>query len=137
YNRYYWGGRLVSLATNLLFGCHITDEPTCYKSFRRTVLESLELRARRFEFCPELTGKLLRAGYRIVEVPIRYEPRSFRQGKKIRATDGLLALWTLLLIRLGWDEVLKRRPAVGATAGSSSRAGRQMSAATRAGTGAA
>lgn len=99
YSRYYWGGRLVSFVTNLLFGSAITDEPTCYKSFRREVLDGLELRANGFEFCPEITGKLLRAGYRIEEVPIRYTPRSFEQGKKIRARDGLLAIWTLLRVR--------------------------------------
>jgi len=103
YNRYYWGGRLVSFVTRLLFSTGITDEPTCYKSFRRAVLREIELKADGFEFCPELTGKLLRAGHRIVEVPISYTPRSFDEGKKIRASDGLKAIWTLVRIRIGLD----------------------------------
>jgi glycosyltransferase involved in cell wall biosynthesis len=102
YSRYYWGGRLVSFVTNLLFRSSITDEPTCYKSFRREVLAGLNLRACGFEICPELTGKLLRAGHEIVEVPIRYCPRSFAEGKKIRARDGLAAIWTLVRIRCSW-----------------------------------
>lgn len=112
YHRYYWGGRLVSFVTRLLYGTGITDEPTCYKSFRRDVLNEIELRANGFEFCPELTGKLLRAGHRIVEVPIHYNPRSFDEGKKIRARDGLIALWTLLRIRLGLDRCCTRPRAV-------------------------
>jgi glycosyltransferase involved in cell wall biosynthesis len=103
YNRYYWGGRLLSFVTRVLYRANITDEPTCYKSFRRGVLDQIELRTNGFDFCAELTGKLLRAGQRIVEVPISYSPRSFQEGKKIRARDGLIAIWTLLKIRLGWD----------------------------------
>ncbi|MBI3462387.1 MAG: glycosyltransferase family 2 protein [Planctomycetes bacterium] len=99
YRRYYWGGRLVTMAANLLYAAHLTDEPTCYKSLRREVLNELDLNSQGFEFCPEITSKLLRRGYRIVEVPIRYNPRSFAEGKKIRYTDGLRALWTLLWLR--------------------------------------
>lgn len=100
YHRYYWGGRLVTLLANMLYGCHLTDEPTGYKSFRRRVVDGLELASQGFEFCPEVTAKLLRRGHRIVEVPIRYYPRSFEQGKKIRYSDGLKAAWTLLRLRL-------------------------------------
>jgi glycosyltransferase involved in cell wall biosynthesis len=101
YHRYYWGGRLVTLATNLIYAAHLTDEPTCYKSLRRDVLDELELSSKGFEFCPEITAKILRRGYQIVEVPIHYYPRSFEEGKKIRYSDGLKAIWTLL--RLRWD----------------------------------
>jgi glycosyltransferase involved in cell wall biosynthesis len=100
YARYYWGGRLVTLVANLVFATHLTDEPTCYKSFRREVLNDLVLRSRGFEFCPEITAQILKRGYRIVEVPIRYYPRGFDQGKKIRYTDGLRAIWTLVQQRL-------------------------------------
>jgi glycosyltransferase involved in cell wall biosynthesis len=103
YRRYYWGGRLVTAITNLLFGSRLTDQPTCYKSLRRAVLMGIELHSRGFEFCSELTAKLLRAGHRIVEVPIGYHPRSFVEGKKIRASDGLKAVWTMLRIRFGLD----------------------------------
>lgn len=100
YTRYYWGGRLVSLIATLLYQCRITDEPTCYKSMRREVLQRLRLTSRGFELCPELTAKVLRLGYRIHEVPIRYYPRRMEQGKKIRAKDGLIAIWTLVKHRL-------------------------------------
>ena len=99
YERYYWGGRIVTLATNLLYSTHLTDEPTCYKSLRRDVLTELHLESRGFEFCPEITAKLLRRGFRIVEVPIHYYPRGFDEGKKIRFTDGIKAIWTLLTLR--------------------------------------
>ena len=109
YDRYYWGGRVVSLFTTILFGQRITDEPTGYKVVRRELVPELRLAARGFEFCPEITAKLLRSGRRIVEVPIRYAPRSFAEGKKIRARDGAIALWTLLRLRLGLDR--RDRPA--------------------------
>jgi len=96
---FYWGGQLVTLVANLLFGVHLTDEATGYKAFRADVLRSLSLRSRGFEFCPEVTAKLLRRGVRIVEVPIRYRPRSFREGKKIRAWHGLAAVLVLLWYR--------------------------------------
>ncbi len=99
YGRFYWGGRFLSWLTNLLFGSSITDEPTCYKAFRTELLRSLDLRCDGFEFCPEVTGKILRRGIRIHEVPISYRPRSIEEGKKIRWHDGLLAIWTLLRIR--------------------------------------
>ena len=82
-----------------LYGSPITDEATCYKLFRTHVLRSLPLTCRRFEFCPEVTAKALRRGYKIVEVPIRYEARTMAQGKKIRWTDGVEAIWTLLKYR--------------------------------------
>lgn len=82
-----------------LYGARITDEATCYKLFRRDLLQSLPLTCKRFEFCPEVTAKVLRRGHHIVEVPIRYEARSIAQGKKIRWTDGIAAIWTLLKYR--------------------------------------
>ncbi|MGH2377545.1 MAG: glycosyltransferase family 2 protein [Candidatus Limnocylindria bacterium] len=93
---FYWGGRLVSLITSLLYGTWITDEPTGYKLVRTDLARSLDLRASGFDFCPELTARILRRGGRIVEVPIRYDPRSWAQGKKITARDGLLAIWVLV-----------------------------------------
>lgn len=99
YHRYYWGGRLVTWFANLLFGTNLTDEPTGYKVLRRELLESLDLASRGFDFCAETTGKLLRRGVAIREVPIHYEPRSFEEGKKIRWRDGVSALWTLFRCR--------------------------------------
>lgn len=100
YERYYWGGRLVTLVANLAFASHLTDEPTCYKSLRRSVFAELDLRSSGFEFCPEITAQILRRGHRIVEVPIRYYPRGFEEGKKIRYSDGLKAIWTLIWERM-------------------------------------
>jgi len=100
YRRYQWGGIVLSVITNLLFGSHIHDEPTGYKLFRRELLQTIPLSCTGFEFCPEVTAKVLKAGHRIVEVPIAYHPRSLAEGKKIRWIDGLIAIWTLLKIRL-------------------------------------
>ncbi|MFH1033237.1 MAG: glycosyltransferase family 2 protein [Pseudomonadota bacterium] len=101
YLSFYWGGRLVSLVTNLLYGSHITDEPTCYKAFETPLLKGLDLTCTGFEFCPEVTGKLLKRGIPILEVPISYTPRDKGHGKKITFRDGLEAIWVLLKIRLG------------------------------------
>ena len=67
---------------------------------RRDVLAEVDLESEGFEFCPEVTAKLLRRGARYQEVPVRYYPRSMDEGKKIRARDGLIAIWTLLKLRL-------------------------------------
>ena len=99
YHRYYWGGRLVSLWTNILFGSRLTDEPTCYKLFKTPFLRSLDLKCDGFEFCPEATAKTLKRGVKILELPIHYHPRGMEEGKKIRWTDGVIALWTLLKLR--------------------------------------
>lgn len=96
----YWlGGRFLSWLTNLLYGTNITDEPTCYKVFKTDVLKSLGVEAKRFEFCPEVTAKLAKRGYRIYEIPISYEPRGVKEGKKIRWRDGLQAIWVLIKYR--------------------------------------
>jgi glycosyltransferase involved in cell wall biosynthesis len=89
---------LTSLA-NLLFGGRLTDMETAYKVFRRHVLDGIRLRCVGFDFEPELTAKLLRAGHRIVEVPIGYNPRRADEGKKIHWTDGIDAVFTLLKCR--------------------------------------
>ena len=91
--------KILTLASNLLFGAGITDEATAYKAFTQRVLASMELRCRRFEFCPEVTAKSLRLGYRIAEVPISYQPRGIADGKKIKWQDGVQALWTLAKYR--------------------------------------
>ena len=99
YFRYYWGGRLLSLLANLIYGIRITDEPTCYKVFDAGLLKGLELRCKGFEFCPEVTAKVSRLGESIFEVPIAYMPRSIQEGKKIRWVDGLIAIWVLFKYR--------------------------------------
>lgn len=97
---FYWGGRFLSWFANRLYGARLTDEATGYKVVRTELLRELGLRASGFDFCAELTGKLLRHKVGIVEVPISYRPRSREEGKKIRWHDGLAAIWTLLKIRM-------------------------------------
>ena len=99
YSHYYWGGRLVTFLTNLIYGSRLSDEPTGYKIFRRDLLDELKLESDGFEFCPEITAKVLRRKIAIHEVPIEYRPRSFAEGKKIRWHDGIRALQTLLKYR--------------------------------------
>ncbi len=96
---FYWGGRLLSWIANLLYGAHITDEATGYKMFRTHLLREIRLESNGFEFCPEVTAKLLQRGAVIQEVPISYTPRSWEEGKKIRWYDGLIAIWTLIKYR--------------------------------------
>jgi glycosyltransferase involved in cell wall biosynthesis len=97
----YLGNRGLTALTNLLFDGHLTDMETCYKVFRATILPSLKLQALRFEFEPEMAASFLRGGWRIVEVPVSYRPRTAGEGKKIRWSDGLGAVRTLLRLRLG------------------------------------
>ena len=97
--RFFLGAKLLTHLTNLLYGAGIHDEATCYKVFRRSVIEQITLECRRFEFCPEVTAKLSRMGEIISEVPIAYAPRSAGEGKKIRHADGWLAIWTLFRYR--------------------------------------
>jgi len=97
--RFFLGAKLLTHLTNLLYDAGIHDEATCYKVFRRTLLAQLQLECRRFEFCPEVTSKLCRMGEKIAEIPISYRPRSAEEGKKIRHSDGWLAIWTLIRFR--------------------------------------
>lgn len=94
--RFFLGAKLLTHLTNVLYRAGIHDEATCYKVFRRSTLDQMNLECRRFEFCPEVTAKLCRLGEKIAEVPISYNPRSASEGKKIRHADGWLAIWTLV-----------------------------------------
>jgi glycosyltransferase involved in cell wall biosynthesis len=92
--------RFLTMVTNVLYGSTLTDMETGYKVFRREALEGIRLRCVGFDFEPEVTAKLLRAGRRIVEVPIGYHPRRVDEGKKVRWTDGIDALYVLLKYRV-------------------------------------
>jgi glycosyltransferase involved in cell wall biosynthesis len=92
--------RVLTTTANLLFGMKLTDEATCFKVFRTDLLRSLELECERFEFCPEVTAKLGRRRIRIAEVPIQYRARDVAEGKKVRWTDGVEAMWVLIRHRL-------------------------------------
>ena len=91
--------KFLVLLTNLLYRTKLTDMETAYKVFRIDVIKSLNLRALGFEFEPEVTAKVLRAGFKIIEVPITYHPRTIDEGKKIGWKDGLKAVWFLLKFR--------------------------------------
>lgn len=97
--RFFLGAKLLTHLTNLLYGVDIHDEATCYKVFCHSLIAQVHLECRRFEFCPEITAKLCRMGEKIAEVPIHYSPRSAGEGKKIRHSDGWLAIWTLIRYR--------------------------------------
>jgi glycosyltransferase involved in cell wall biosynthesis len=99
----YWfvlGNRLVTTATNVLFNCYIQDMETGFKAMRADLMRRLKLSGRRFDIEPEITGRVLRLGYRIHEVPITYYARGRGEGKKLTWMDGVKALGTLVRIRL-------------------------------------
>jgi len=94
-----FGNKMLTLMTNLLFGTALSDMETCYKCFRRDVIDGMTLRSRAFEIEPELTAKILKRGYTIFEVPISYNGRTFHEGKKIGWSDGFSAVRTLVRYR--------------------------------------
>jgi len=96
YKSHYWGVKILSFLTNLLYGSNLTDVYCGYKVFKTNVLKSLKLTSNSFEIESELTVKSLKKGYKIIEVSIDYFPRSFDQGKKIRLSNGLMAIWVIL-----------------------------------------
>jgi glycosyltransferase involved in cell wall biosynthesis len=91
--------RLLTLMTNILYNTILTDMETGYKVFRREVIDNMKIRAKRFDFEPEFTAKVLKRNYRIFEVPISFNPRDYSQGKKIKLKDAFEAVWTLLKYR--------------------------------------
>lgn len=97
---HYIGNRMLSLLTSILYGYWLTDMETCYKLFPKDIRNKISLQSRGFEFEPEITAKLLKSGYRILEVPIITKPRGYEEGKKLHTVrDGLMAVWTLLKYR--------------------------------------
>lgn len=99
YKAFYLGGRLVTLVTNILYFQKLTDEPTCYKMFDADLLKSIDLKCTGFEFCPEVTAKVIKKGFKISEIPISYFPRTVEDGKKISWKDGVEAILVLLKYR--------------------------------------
>ena len=91
--------KMLTLATNILYDTILSDMETCYKLFDVEVIRSIPLRARGFELEPEITAKILKRGYRIYEVPIRYAGREYHEGKKIQGSDAFKAMWTLFKYR--------------------------------------
>lgn len=91
--------KLLTAMTNILYDTILTDMETGYKVFRRGVIEGMTIHAKRFDFEPEFTAKVLKRRYRIFEVPITFNPRDYAQGKKIKLKDAFEAVWTLLKYR--------------------------------------
>lgn len=96
---FFMGGLILTYIVNILYGSNITDEPTCYKMFESKLLKSIKLESKRFEFCPEVTAKVLKRGVKIYEVPISYHPRNVVEGKKIKLMDFFEAVWVLIKYR--------------------------------------
>lgn len=91
--------KILTGLTNLIFNSKLTDMETCYKLFKAECLEGIKLESNRFNFEPEITAKLLKKGYKILEIPITVKPRTYNQGKKIGLLDGLQATWTIIKYR--------------------------------------
>jgi len=93
---YFLGGKILTALCNLMYKTKLTDATTCYKVFALDVLKNIDLKTNRFEFCMEITAKLAKAGYKIIEVPVSYYPRQKNKGKKLKIKDGLMSGWTLI-----------------------------------------
>ncbi len=93
------GNFVVTTLANLLYGMKISDEACCYKVMPTELMRSLNLHSSHFDFCPEVTAKLRKRGYKICEVPVQFNPRTVSQGKKIGWKDGFEAVWTLIKYR--------------------------------------
>ncbi len=96
---HYLGNKFLSLVTRIIYGSDLSDMETCYKVFRKSVIEGIKLNSKRFDFEPEITAKILKKGYKIYEVPIKVKPRGYDEGKKITWRDGFIAIWTLVKYR--------------------------------------
>ncbi len=99
YKLHYFGNLFLTVITSVLYGAKITDMETGYKVFRKEVVKNMSLKAKRFDFEPEITAKILKKGYKIAEVPIDFMGRKFSEGKKITWKDGVKALYYLIKYR--------------------------------------
>ena len=97
---YWWGGKMVSFITRLLYGGNVKDVNNGYKIMTRDLWQSLNLQSNRFQICEEITAKLLKRKEKIIQVPTQYFPRTKKEGKKIGFKDGIVSIWTLLKYRL-------------------------------------
>ena len=97
---FYLGGLFLTRLTNVLYHSKLTDQPTCYKVFKKSILDAIELKENRFGFCSEVTSKLLLKNIEPYEVPIDYFPRNKSDGKKISWKDGIRAIYIILKYRI-------------------------------------
>lgn len=103
---YYWhsvGNKFLTMVSNMATNLNLTDMETCFKAFRREVIQSVEIEEKRFGFEPEITAKLARRrpALQIYEVPISYYGRTYEEGKKIGWRDGVRALWCIIKYNAG------------------------------------
>lgn len=96
----YYGNKILTKITNIIYNSKLTDMETCYKMFKKECLKNIKLKSKRFDFEPEITAKLLKNKEKIIELSIEYYPRTFEQGKKINWKDGICALYYLLKYRI-------------------------------------
>ena len=95
----YVANRFLTALTNLLYGTKLTDMETCYKAFKRECIKDFEIKAKKFEFEPEITAKIVKNKLRLKEVPVSYNARKYKEGKKVGAKDALQAIFTLFYYR--------------------------------------
>jgi len=110
---YFWhyvGNRLLTILSNMVTNLNLTDMETCYKCFRREVLQGLSIQERGFGVEPELTAKVARGGWSVYEVGISYSGRTYAEGKKIGWKDGFRALWCILKYGLFSHGTVARAP---------------------------
>ena len=96
---YFWhyvANTILTLISDIFSNLKLTDMETCYKVFRREVLQGIRLRSERFGFEPEITAKIAKGNWRVYEVPISYAGRTYEEGKKITWKDGVKALWYII-----------------------------------------
>src|SRR6476619_4071451 len=108
---YYWhsvGNRFLTTASNMFTNLNLTDMETCYKAFRREVIQSIEVEEDRFGFEPEITAKIARQGWRVYEVGISYNGRTYAEGKKIGWRDGVRAVYGVLRYSPVWSRIRDR-----------------------------
>ena len=106
---YFWhyvGNRILTMASNMATNLNLTDMETCYKAFRREVIQSVEIEEDRFGFEPEITGKIAVGGYRVYEVGISYSGRTYAEGKKIGRKVGVRAFYCIIRYS---PQLLRRR----------------------------
>ena len=91
--------KILTFTTNILYNNILSDMETGYKVFRKSVMDGIEINAKRFDFEPEFTARMLKRKARIYEVPISFNPRDYSRGKKIKFSDAIVAFWTLVKFR--------------------------------------
>ena len=109
---YFWhsmGNKMLTLASNMFTGLNLSDMETCYKLFRREVIQSITIEENRFGFEPEITAKVAKAGWRIYEVGISYSGRTYAEGKKIGRRDAARAVYCIVRYSRVGDRLRRRR----------------------------